>query len=133
MLDPVGAALFLLVFVTGPTFAEIRIADPMGSEISDESIKNWVREELAARDGNIEALQAQVAVRDVYRDYRCIYVPICIDIETIDALLRRLQTEQRDAPHPRLAHRQMQGTTPDNLVELDAVKICGMDSDNNGR
>ena len=56
----VVAAVFLLVFATGPIFAEMRIADPMGSEISDESIKNWVREELAARDGNIEALQAQV-------------------------------------------------------------------------
>jgi hypothetical protein len=111
MLDHVVAAIFLLVCVIGPTFAEMRIADPMGNEISDEWIKNWVREELAARDGNIEALQAQVAVRDVYRDYRCIYIPICIDIETIDALVRRLEIEygeQRDAPHLRLAHRQMQ-------------------------
>ena len=41
MLNHVVAAIFLLVFVIGPTFAEMRIAaDPMGSEISDESIKN---------------------------------------------------------------------------------------------
>jgi hypothetical protein len=118
MLNHVVAAIFLLVFVIGPTFAEMSIAaDPMGSEISDESIKNWVREELAARDGTIEALQAQVAVRD----------------ERIEALLRRQETEQRDAPHLHLAHRQMQGTSPDNLAELDAIKICGMDSDDNGR
>ena len=124
MLDHVVAAIFLLVCVIGPTFAEMRIADPMGNEISDEWIKNWVREELAARDGNIEALQAQVAVRDVYRDYRCIYIPICIDIETIDALLRRLETEhgeQRDAPHLRLAHRQMQ----DDLAWIAATDAYG--------
>jgi hypothetical protein len=120
MLSRVVAAIFLLVFVTGPTFAEMRIADPIGSgHMSDESMKNWMREELGsqleARDNKIEALQTQVAVRD----------------KRIEALLRQPDIEQLlGDPHLTLTRRQTQATV-DNLVELDSVKICGMDSDDN--
>ena len=124
MLSRVVAAIFLLVFVTGPTFAEMRIADPIGSgQMSDESMKsmkNWMREELGrqlgARDNKIEALQTQAAVRD----------------KRIEALLRQPDIEQLlGGPH--LTRRQMQGTAAENLDELEPVKICGMDSDDNGR
>ena len=118
----VVAAIFLLVFVTGPTFAEMRIADTIGSgQMSDESMKsmkNWMREELGrqlgARDNKIEALQTQVAVRD----------------KRIEALLRQPDIEQLLGG---LTRRQMQGTVAENLDELHPVKICGMDSDDNGR
>ena len=114
-------AVFLLVFATGPIFAEMRIADPIGSsQMSDESMKNWMREELGsqleARDNKIEALQTQVAVRD----------------KRIEALLRQSDIEQL-LRGTHLTRRQTQGTAVDNLVELDSVKICGMDSDDNGR
>ena len=124
MISHVVAAIFLLVFVTGPTFAEMRIADPIGSgQMSDESMKsmkNWMREELGrqleARDNKIEALQTQAAVRD----------------KRIEALLRQPDSEQLlGGPH--LTRRQMQGTAAENLDELEPVKICGMDSDDNGR
>ena len=119
MLSRVVAAIFLLVFVTEPTFAEMRIADLIGSgQMSDESMKNWMREELSrqldARDSKIEALQTQVAVRD----------------KRIEALQSDIEQLLRG---PHLARRQTQGTAVDNLVELDSVKICGMDSDDNGR
>ena len=119
MLSRVVAAIFLLVFVTGPTFAEMRIADPIGSgQMSDESMKNWMREELGrqleARDNKVEALQTQVAVRD----------------KRIEALLRQPDLEQLLGG---LTRRQMQGTVAENLDELHPVKICGMDSDENGR
>ena len=121
MLSRVVAAIFLLVFVTGPTFAKMRIADPIGSgQMFDESMKNWMREELSrqleARDNKFEALQTQVAVRD----------------KRIEALLRQPDIEQLlGGPH--LTRRQMQGTAAENLDELEPVKICGMDSDDNGR
>ena len=122
MLSRVVAAIFLLVFVTGPTFAEMRIADPIGSgQMSDESMKsmkNWMREELGrqlgARDNKIEALQTQAAVRD----------------KRIEALQSDIEQLLRGT---HLTRRQTQGTAVDNLVELDSAKICGMDSDDNGR
>ena len=119
MLNHVVAAIFLLqVFVAGPIFAETRIADPIvgSGQIFDESMKNWMREELgrqlAARDNKIETLQTQVAVRD----------------KRIEALLHQPDMEQLGRGS-HLTRRQMQSS----LVEVDAVKICGMDSDENGR
>jgi hypothetical protein len=69
MLNHVVAAIFLLAFVVcagRPALAEMRIADPIGNDqMSDESIlKNWVREELAARDKKLETLKTEASVRD---------------------------------------------------------------------